>query len=220
MPIRIVIADDHGLIRAGLRALLEDVPDIQVVGEAADGNAVLRLAAELQPDLVLMDVSMPGISGIEATSQVKVISPQTRMLALTVHEDEGILREMIRAGASGYIIKRAVESDLIQAIRIISSGDMYIYPALTRSLFKDFSPKLENHQDQPEALTPREIDVLRLLARGYTNRQIAQQLNISPRTVEGHRSSLVGKLGFSSRVELVNYAEENGFLESQKTKKT
>jgi DNA-binding NarL/FixJ family response regulator len=214
-----VIADDHGLIRAGLRALLEDVPDMQVVGEAADGNAVLRLAAELQPDIILMDVSMPGMNGIEATSQIRGISPQTRVLALTVHEDEGILREMIRAGASGYIIKRAVESDLIQAIRIISGGDMYIYPALTRALFKDFSPKSEDPQDQPETLTPREIDVLRLLARGYTNRQIAQYLNISPRTVEGHRSSLVGKLGFSSRVELVNYAEENGFLESKKTKK-
>jgi DNA-binding NarL/FixJ family response regulator len=215
-----VIADDHGLIRAGLRALLEDVPDMQVVGEAADGNAVLRLAAELQPDIILMDVSMPGMNGIEATSQIRGISPQTRVLALTVHEDEGILREMIRAGASGYIIKRAVESDLIQAIRIISGGDMYIYPALTRALFKDFSPKSEDPQDQPETLTPREIDVLRLLARGYTNRQIAQYLNISPRTVEGHRSSLVGKLGFSSRVELVTYAEENGLLESKKPKKT
>jgi DNA-binding NarL/FixJ family response regulator len=220
MPTRIVIADDHGLIRAGLRALLEDVPDMQVVGEAADGNAVLRLAAELQPDIILMDVSMPGMNGIEATSQIRGISPQTRVLALTVHEDEGILREMIRAGASGYIIKRAVESDLIQAIRIISGGDMYIYPALTRALFKDFSPKSEDPQDQPETLTPREIDVLRLLARGYTNRQIAQYLNISPRTVEGHRSSLVGKLGFSSRVELVTYAEENGLLETKRPKKT
>lgn len=217
MSIRILIADDHGLIRAGLRALLEDVPDMQVVGEAADGNAVLRLTAELQPDIVLMDISMPGLNGIEATRRLREVTPQARVLALTVHEDESMLREMIRAGAFGYIIKRAIESELINAIHVISQGHMYVDPAMTRALFKDLSPHATPSQAATEPLTPREVDVLRLLARGYTNRQIAQELNISPRTVEGHRSSLVSKLGFSGRVELMNYAEEHGLLDLRKS---
>jgi two-component system response regulator NreC len=216
MSIRILIADDYGLIRAGLRALLEDVPDMQVVGEAADGHAVLRLTAELQPDIVLMDISMPGLNGIEATRLLGEVSPQTRVLALTVHEEEGMLREMIRAGAFGYIIKRAIESELINAIHVISQGHMYVDPTMTRTLFKDLSPHATPPESVTEALTPRELDVLRLLARGYTNRQIAQELNISPRTVEGHRSSLVSKLGFSGRVELTNYAEEHGLLDPRK----
>jgi DNA-binding NarL/FixJ family response regulator len=216
MTIRILIADDHGLIRAGLRALLEDVPDMEVVGEAADGLAVLRLAAELQPDIVLMDISMPGLNGIEATRRLGEISPQARVLALTVQEEEGMLREMIRAGAYGYIIKRAVESELINAIHVIAQGNMYIDPTLTKALLKDISPHAAPEHPAIETLTPREMDVLRLLARGYTNRQIAEELNISTRTVEGHRSNLVSKLGFSGRVELMNYAEEIGLLGPRK----
>ena len=214
MPIRILIADDHGLIRAGLRALLENVPEIQVVGEAADGVSIVKLVAEHRPNIVLMDISMPGMNGIEATSKVREISPKTQVLAMTVHEDESMLREMIRAGASGYIIKRALESELIQAIQIISQGNVYIYPSLTRVLLKDVAPDASDTRAKKDDLTPREKDVLQLLARGYTNRQIAQELSISPRTVEGHRSSLVGKLGFSSRMELLNFAEENGLLDS------
>ena len=216
MPIRILIADDHGLIRAGLRALLEDVHNLHIVGEAADGLAVLRLCSELHPDVVLMDISMSGLNGIETTRQLKEISPQSRVLALTVHEDEGVLREMIRAGAFGYIIKRAAESELIQAIRVISQGHMYVHPELTSALLKDISPHVTTRQTDKDTLTPREIDVLLLLARGYTNRQIAQELNLSQRTIEGHRSSLVGKLGFSSRVELMNYVEERGLMELRK----
>jgi two-component system response regulator NreC len=216
MAIRILIADDHGLIRAGLRALLEDVHDLQIVGEAADGLAVLQLAAELHPDVVLMDINMSKLNGIETTRQLKEIVPQARVLALTVHEDEGMLREMIRAGAFGYIIKRAAESELIQAIRVISQGHMYVHPELTSALLKDLSPHAGSPKTQKETLTPREIDVLLLLARGYTNRQIAKELNLSQRTVEGHRASLVGKLGFSSRVELMNYVEEHGLMESKK----
>ncbi len=133
---------------------------------------------------------------------------------MTVHEDESMLREMIRAGASGYIIKRALESELLQAIRIISQGNVYIYPSLTRALLKEVAPDESDNGAKKDDLTPREKDVLQLLARGYTNRQIAQELSISPRTVEGHRSSLVSKLGFSSRMELLNFAEGNGLLDS------
>jgi DNA-binding NarL/FixJ family response regulator len=212
-----LIADDHVLIRAGLRALLKDVPDMEVVGEAEDGQAILRLAAELQPDIAVVDINMPGLNGVEATRHLAEISPQTRVLALTMYEDEGMLREMIRAGAQGYIIKRAVDADLIHAIRAVSLGYMYVHPALMGTVLKDLTPHKPSHlEQQAEPLTPREIDVLLLLARGYTNRQIAQKLNLSPRTVEGHRASLVGKLGFSSRVELMNYVETHGLTDSKK----
>jgi two-component system response regulator NreC len=209
MPIRILIADDHGLIRTGLRAVLQGVPDFEVVGEAEDGYSLLKLIAEFKPDIVLMDISMPGLSGLEATHQVREISPMTRVLALTVHEDEDMVREMIRAGAHGYIIKRAIEADLIQAIRVVMQGYIYIYPTLTRALVQDLSPHNRNIETSYEALTPREIDVLLLLARGYTNRQIAQELHLSPRTIEGNRSNLVSKLGTKSRVEMMNYVEEH-----------
>ena len=213
MPIKILIADDHGLIRAGLRALLDDVPEFVVVGEAENGLVVLRQVVELQPDIVLMDIHMPGISGIEATHRLKDIAPKTRVLALTVHEDESMLREMIRAGAYGYIIKRAVESELIQAIQIVSQGYMYVHPSLTSSLVKGLSPHANPETTDNEELTQREKDVLLLLARGHTNRQIAEKLNLSPRTIEGHRSSLVSKLGISSRVELMNYVDSHGIKE-------
>ena len=213
MALRIVIVDDHGLIRAGLRALLKNEPDLEVVGDAQDGSSAVNLVTELQPDIVLMDISMPGLNGIEATGRVKEASPQTQVLAMTVHEDESMLREMIRAGASGYIIKRAIESELLRAIDVITQGDMYVYPSLTRALFNKEPPKITKDNDPKEVLTAREKDVLYLLARGYTNRQIAKELSISPRTVEGHRSSLTGKLGFSSRMELLNYAEANGLFD-------
>ena len=216
MSMNVLIVDDHGLIRAGLRALLDNEPDIQVVGEAADGNSAVVLTKELAPDIILMDISMPGINGIETTGQVKQVSPQTQVLAMTVHEDESMLREMIRAGASGYIIKRAPEAELLRAIREIAHGNMYIHPSLTRALLKDVSPNLNKKNEERVVLTAREKEVLYLLSRGYTNRQIAQELSISPRTVEGHRANLVGKLGFSSRMELLNYAEENGLLDDFK----
>jgi len=211
MAINILIADDHGLIRAGLRALLQEVTEISVVGEAEDGYAALRRIAELKPDIVLMDISLPGLSGIEVTRQVRDISPATRVLMLTVHEDEGMLRESIRAGAYGYILKRAADAELIQAIRVVSQGQMYIYPSLTSALVKDISPHAAAPEPAIEALTAREKEVLLLLARGYTNRQIAEEMNLSVRTIEGHRASLVNKLGISSRVELMNYVEEHGF---------
>lgn len=222
MSIRILIADDHSLIRAGLRALLQGTGDITIVGEAEDGLRVLSQVAALEPDIVLMDISLPGLSGIEATRQLRLISPRTRVLALTVHEDEAMLREMLRAGAYGYILKRADDSELIKAIRYVSQGDMYIYPSLTSALMKDFSPHANKERETEPTLTLREVDVLLLLARGYTNRQIAEELHLSPRTVEGHRSNLVSKLGLKSRVELMNYVEEHNLAikKNEKSQKT
>ena len=213
MSIRILIADDHGVLRAGLRALLNAEPELEVVGEAGDGDEALRLATQLRPDVLLLDISMPGPGGIEVTRRVKQALPDTRVLILTVHEDESLLREAIQAGAAGYIIKRAVESELINAIQAVWRGDVYIHPAMTRALLKEVAPATFSDETPVEPLTPRETEVLQLIAQGYTNRQIAEQLTISVRTVETHRANLMDKLGLRSRVELVRYAREHGLLE-------
>jgi len=215
MSIRILIADDHGVIRAGLRALLADFPDITVVGEASDGSEAIAKVIELKPDIVLMDLSMPNIGGIEATRQLSQAEPAVRILILTVHEDESLLKEVIRIGAAGYIIKRASQEDLLHAIRVVARGDLYVHPAMTRSLFSEPSQVSQKTSDV-ETLTLREIEVLQLLAKGCTNRQIAEQLSLSPRTVEGHRANLAGKLGLRSRVELVEYAEKHGLMKMAK----
>ena len=212
MSLRILIADDHGVIRAGLRALLSGLPELEVVGEAVDGRDTLRKAVELKPNIVIMDLSMPEMGGLEATRQLSQVSPNIRILILTVHEDESLLKEVIRAGAAGYIIKRAVEDELIHAIRVVARGDMYVHPSMTRALFSPPASSDEVKVFEVEALTAREIEVLRLLAKGYTNRQIAERLGISPRTAEGHRANLSGKLGLHSRVELVEYAQQHGLL--------
>jgi two-component system, NarL family, response regulator NreC len=213
MPVRILIGDDHGVLRAGLRSLLNAQVDFQVVGEAADGNEVLRLAPQLQPDVILLDISMPGPNGIEITHQVKQYWPKTRVVMLTVHEDEGLFQEALRAGASGYVVKRAVESELVNAIRAVMQGNVYVDPALTRSLLKELAPRPTRPAEQPE-LTRREMEVLRLIVQGYTNQQIADQLVLSVRTVESHRANLMSKLELRNRAELVHYANEHGLLES------
>ena len=216
MAIRILIADDHAVIRAGLRTILKAEPDLEVVGEAADGREALRLAGELRPDIILMDISMPvpAGGGIETTRRLRDSLPDARVLILTVHEDEGLLQEAIRAGAAGYIVKRAAEAELVSAIRAVWRGDMYVHPAMTRILLRDLAvqPTL-NKQGSPESLTPREIDILRLLAKGHTNRQIADALHLSVRTVEGHRANLMSKLELHSRVELTSFAEEHNLLD-------
>jgi len=209
MSIRILIGDDHGVMRAGLRAMLEGEPSVEVVGEAADGEAVMYLAGELLPDIVLLDIGMPGLDGIEVTRRLSKLLPQIQVLILTVYEDESLLREAIRAGASGYVVKRAAEEELIAAIQAVSRGDMYIHPALTRLLVKDLSPSINPKKGALETLTPRESEVMGYIVRGYTNRQIAETLFISMRTVEGHRASLLGKLGLKNRVELVAFSEKN-----------
>lgn len=217
MSIRILLADDHGVIRAGLRALLEGFPDMTVVGEASDGVEAVTKALELKPTILLMDLSMPNIGGIEATRQLLQREPGMRILILTVHEDESLLKEVIRAGAAGYIVKRAAQEDLIHAIRVVARGDMYVHPTMTRMLFSEPARAVTETGTNVETLTLREIEVLQLLAKGYTNRQIAEQLSLSPRTVEGHRANISGKLGLHSRVELVEYAEKHGLMKNRET---
>jgi len=212
MTIRVLIADDHTLLRAGLRTLLNRETDFTVVGEASDGNEAINLAKELQPDVVLMDISMPGYGGIEATRTLRNELPDTHVLVLTFHEDESLLQEALRAGASGYIVKRAFESELINAIKAVTRGDLYVHPAMARALLGPPIERQEKNLNPTAILTPREIEVLRLLANGYTNQQIADTLSISVRTVETHRSHLTTKINLHSRSELVRYAIENALL--------
>jgi two-component system response regulator NreC len=214
MPRRIIVADDHGVLRAGLRALLNDEPDLEVAGEAADGDEALRLTRELEPDIVLMDINMPGCGGIETTRRLMELRPNVRVLILTVHEDKSLLQAAIRAGAAGYILKRAVESELIDAIRAVAHGDLYVHPAMTRALLEDTHHIPAMEREVTQTLTPREVEVLRLIAQGHTNRQIADLLHIGVRTVESHRANLMGKLGLRSRVELVRYASKHGLLDT------
>jgi DNA-binding NarL/FixJ family response regulator len=212
VTIRILIADDHAVVRSGLRALLRANPDLEIVGEAGDGLETLRLAETEQPDVVLLDISMPPDNGIHTARELKRRHPDLAVLFLTMHEDEDLLHAALRAGASGYIIKRAEESEIVQAIRAASQGDIYVHPAMTRALLHQPLTTEHRRGTPATALTRREVDVARLLAKGNTNRQIADLLGISIRTVESHRANLMGKLGLSSRVELVSYAEENDLL--------
>ncbi len=212
MPIRILIADDHAVVRSGLRELLRADPELELVGEAGDGAEALRLAGTLHPDLVLLDITMPPDNGIETAKRLKGEHPELLVLFLTMHEDEGLLHEALSAGASGYVIKRAEEPEILQAIHAASQGDIYVHPSMTRALLHQ--PVTTEHRRGARGidLTPRELDVLRLLAKGNTNRQIAELLGLSVRTIENHRANLLGKLGLSSRVELVSYAEEHDLL--------
>lgn len=212
MPIRILIADDHAVVRSGLRALLEPATDLEVVGEAADGTETLSLAATLRPDLVLLDITMPPEGGMRTARRLKSVHPEIVLLFLTIHEDEGLLHEALRTGAAGYLIKRAEEAEILQAIRAVCRGDIYVHPTMTRALLHQPVTSEHRRGSPVEALTRREIEVLRLLARGNTNRQIASLLDLSMRTIENHRANLMGKLGLTSRVELVNYAEEHDLL--------
>jgi two-component system response regulator NreC len=213
MVTRILIADDHGVLRAGLRALLKAEPELEVVGEAADGAEALRLAGALRPDIVLMDISMPDCGGIEATRRLRALLPDVRVLILTVHDDKSMVQEAIQAGAAGYILKRAAESELVNAIQAVSRGDMYVHLPMTRALQAEATSMPASDHVAAETLTPREIEVLRLIARGHTNRQIANLLTLSVRTVESHRANLMDKLDLHSRVELVRYAAQQGLLE-------
>ena len=215
MPIRLLVADDHGLLRAGLVALLNAETGMAVVGEAEDEHSAVSLTVEKRPDIVLMDISMPDSGGIEATRRIKQLVPEARILILTVHEDKGMMQEAIRAGAMGYILKRAIKSELVNAIHAVMRDELYLHPAMARLLFMEGSPQPGQSQVtefRSEELTFREIEVLRLIARGYTNSQTAEKLHISVRTVEHHRANLTAKLNLRSRSELMRYAEEKGLV--------
>jgi DNA-binding NarL/FixJ family response regulator len=216
-PIRILIADDHAVLRAGLRMLLDAEPDMQVIGEAADGTMALARVHELTPDVVLLDVTMPRMGGLETLRQIQDTSPQTRVLILTMHDDESYLREALAAGAAGYVLKRAADIELLSAIRAVYRGGTYLHAAHTKVLFEN-----RTSQRRPPAVTesephlsPREEQVLRLVALGYTSRQAADKLHLSAKTVETYRGRLMVKLNLRNRAELVRYALRRGLLEEE-----
>lgn len=214
MAIQILLADDHGVLRAGLRALLEADKDFHIIAEAADGDQTLRLTAKLLPDVVLLDINMPGPGGIEVTRRIVETAPKSRVLVLTAYEEDALVREAMSAGAAGYIVKRAVESELTNAIRSVHRGEVYVHPSMLRALLKPPPQKVPPKKGRDrETLTSREVEVLRFIAKGFTNRQIAETLKLSIRTVESHRANLMGKLDMETRVQLVRYATEHNLLD-------
>jgi two-component system response regulator NreC len=215
MPdIRILLVDDHAVVRSGLRMLLENEKDLLLVGEAGNGKEALEQAEILKPDVVIMDITLPDMSGIEVTRQLKEIHPEMAVVALTIHEDQQYFFEMLRVGASAYVPKRAAPDDLIHAIRLVSRGDVYIYPSLGKLLVNDFLARAEDGEEKAtvSGLTEREQEVLFKLAEGRTNDEIAEELVISPHTVARHRENLMAKLGLHNRSELVKYAIRNGLI--------
>lgn len=210
MTFRVLIVDDHEVIRAGLHALLDSEPDIEVVGEAEGSESAMHLVEQLTPDIILMDISMPGINGIEATRKIKGKFPDTKVLILTVHEDQELLFEGLKSGACGYILKRAVKSELINAIKAVGQGDLYVHSPMIRALLNKALEPTSSTSTNSSILTQREEQILHLIVKGYTNSQIGDELFISNRTVEFHRRNIMDKLGVDNRVELVKYAAEHG----------
>ena len=212
--IKLLLVDDHQVVRTGLRMLLEGQPDMKIIGEADSGEQALEKARLLSPDVVVMDITLPDISGIEATRRLKEMMPGIAVVALTIHEDEQYFFEMLQAGASGYVPKRAAPEDLIASIRAAFAGEIYIYPSLAKALVADFLGRssLESEHASLDGLTSREQEVLSLLAEGMSNDEIGESLQISRHTVARHRENLMRKLELHSRSELVKYAIRKGII--------
>lgn len=213
--IRVLVADDHAIVRAGVRMLLEAQDDMRVVGEAADGREALRLAHELCPDIVVMDLAMPGMTGLEATKEVLRRTPSTRILVLTMHGTDEYFFKLLEAGASGYLLKEAAPSDLVSAVRAVDAGGVFLHPALARRLLGQYlrqaSSGGEEHQSV-ERLSERERDILRLIAEGCTSQEISERLFLSVNTVQTHRRHIMEKLDLHDRSQLVHYALRAGLL--------
>ncbi len=212
--IRVLVVDDHTIVRDGICALLALAGDIEVIGEAANGSEALKKVKELQPNVVLMDIAMPIMGGLEATRRIRREFPKTQVLVLTQHDDKEYVFPVIEAGASGFISKVAASSELAQGIRSVFSGDSYLSPSIAKFLVEDYQHTAGERvsHDPYEQLTSRERDVLKLVAEGYSTQEIADILIISPKTVEGHKTSLMAKLGIHSRIDLVKYALRKGIV--------
>lgn len=209
--IRVLLVDDHAILRAGLRALLATYPDIEVVGEAGDGSEAIQRVKELHPDIVLMDISMPGMNGLTATRYILEAHPDVRIIILTQYDSKEYILPLLQVGASGYVLKQCADTDLVKAIRSVYAGDSFLYPSVARTLLESYLGKEENTSH--EELTPREREILVLIAQGYTNRQIAEILHISPKTVDVHRSRLMKKLDLHNVADLTRYAIRHGLID-------
>jgi DNA-binding NarL/FixJ family response regulator len=210
--ISVLIADDHGIVRGGLRLLLDRQPDMQVVAEAADGLEAVELALRERPDVCLLDVAMPRMTGLQATHQIRAYAPDIAVLLLSMHEDERYLFEALQAGAAGYVLKREADHALLTAVRAVMRGEPFMTNAAERSLVREWMA--DDSTGPVEPLTPREREVLKLIAEAHTNRSIGELLHLAEKTVESHRANLLRKLGMRDRVELVRYAIRRGLIEA------
>jgi DNA-binding NarL/FixJ family response regulator len=213
--IRVLLADDHAIVRSGLKALLSAEPDVQVVGEASTGREAIEKAEALHPDVAVMDISMPDMDGLEATRAIRQRGLPTQVVILTVHADDEYLFQALDAGACSYVGKSASDTDLLEAIRLAARGQVFLYPSAVRRVLTQYVQGGGHRGRLPEQLSPREQEVLRLTAAGYTNREIAQALGISPKTVDTYRQRIMEKLGLGRRSELVRYALRRGLLRAE-----
>ncbi|MFZ0534928.1 MAG: response regulator transcription factor [Anaerolineales bacterium] len=212
--VRILLADDHTILRDGIRALLEDEPDMTVIGEAEDGRTAVKLACQLKPDVVLMDIAMPLLNGLEATRQIKHDCPQVKVLILTMHENEEYIRQVLASGAMGYILKDAAARELLDAIHAVQQGEAVLSPAITRLVIENYLRWGDLQKDNnSNGLSPREREVLQLIAEGYSNKQIAEILCISIKTVQAHRMNLMSKLDLHDRADLIKYAIQRKIID-------
>lgn len=213
--VRVLIIDDHPLVREGLRKVLELEEDIEVIDEAGDGQGAINMARRLQPDIILMDINMPGTNGVEATRVIKREFPQIGIIALTIHEDEEYVLELVRAGVSGYVLKDIVPSKLVETIRTVAAGDSVIDPSITRMLFTELNRLTRRRQakEEWETLTEREMDILKLMTQGQSNKEIAVELSISEKTVKNHITSIFRKLQVEDRTQAVLFAIKHHLVE-------
>lgn len=212
--IRVLLADDHAAVREALAGLVDSQPDMQVIAQAGTGDEAVARARAARPDVAVLDVSMPAMSGLEVTTMLRDLMPSTRILMLTRHGEYHLVQELLRAGASGYVLKQSSSEELLQAIRVVARGGSFLDPLVAGQITHHYATEADPHAQRPprEELSPRELEVLRLLARGYANREIAAELDISVKTVDAHKANGMSKLGMSSRIELVRFAILQGWL--------
>jgi DNA-binding NarL/FixJ family response regulator len=213
--IRVLLADDHRILRAGLKLLLGAQPDMTVIGESDTGQSTIALAECLRPDVIVMDISMPGVNGLAATQQLSALIPDTAVLTLTRHSEDGYVQPLLAAGAKGYVLKQSAADELLRAIRAVATGRVYLDPAVTEQALLVAPAKEAARSARKRVLSRREEEVLRLIARGLLNREVAAQLDISLKTAEAHRARALAKLGMASRVDIINYALLHGWLSDE-----
>ena len=216
--LRVFLADDHAIVREGLKALINGQPGMEVVGEAADGRTACAKAKDIRPDIVVMDVSMPELNGVQATRELRAQCPDVKVLALTVHEERSYLRDLIEAGASGYVLKRSAAEDLVHAVQVVARGDVYLDPSVTAVVLGKLARQRPPRDDSRLDLSDRETEVLQLIAQGHSNRDIAGRLKISIKTVETYKARSMEKLGLTGRADIVRFALQKGWM--QDTRRT
>jgi len=211
--IRVIVAEDHATVREGLKLIINAQPDMEVVADAEDGRTAIELAQKLQPDVALMDISMPGLNGLKATAKLKDCCPEVHVLAVTRHKDDGYLQQVLKAGASGYVLKQSPPAELLHAIRAVANGGKYLDPTLAGKVMGRYSGRRSVINEGGTDVSDREVEVLRLVAWGHSNKEIASRLDLSVKTIEVHKANAMKKLGMASRIDIVRYAVLQGWLQ-------